>query len=90
MARKKKEEQVENKLEIISVITTFYNAEKFIFNTLNSINQQIIDGFDFEYVIVDDKSPDNSRAIVEAFIENHVSEENKPKWKLYTPEENLG
>ena len=90
MARKKKEEQVENKLEIISVITTFYNAEKFIFNTLNSINQQIIEGFDFEYVIVDDKSPDNSRAIVEAFIENHVSEENKPKWKLYTPEENLG
>ena len=41
-------------------------------------------------VIGDDKSPDNSRAIVEAFIENHVSEENKPKWKLYTPEENLG
>ena len=50
MARKKKEDQVENKLEIISVITTFYNAEKFIFNTLNSINQQIIEGFDFEYL----------------------------------------
>ena len=80
----------EKKLEIISVITTFYNAEKFIFNTLNSINQQIIDGFDFEYVIVDDKSPDNSRKIVETFIENNVPEDKKAKWKLYTPEENLG
>jgi len=78
------------KLDVISVITTFYNAEKFIFNTLNSINQQIIDGFDFEYVIVDDKSPDSSRKIVESFIENNVPEDKKSKWKLYTPEENLG
>lgn len=80
------------KLPIISVITTFYNAEKFIWNTLNSINQQIIDNnlFDFEYVIVDDKSPDNSRKIVESFIKEHVSNENKPKWKIYEPEQNLG
>ena len=78
------------KLDVISVITTFYNAEKFIFNTLNSINQQIIDGFDFEYVIVDDKSPDNSRKIVETFIENNVPEDKKSKWKIYEPEENLG
>jgi GT2 family glycosyltransferase len=80
------------KLPIISVITTFYNAEKFIWNTLNSINQQIIDKklFDFEYVIVDDKSPDSSRKIVEAFIKDHVSVENKAKWKIYEPEQNLG
>ena len=81
---------MENKLEVISVITTFYNAEKFIFNAINSVNQQIIDGFDFEYVIVDDKSPDNSRKIVEAFIANNVPEDRKDKWKLYTPDENLG
>lgn len=78
------------KLDVISVITTFYNAEKFIFNTLNSVNQQIIDGFDFEYVIVDDKSPDNSRKIVETFIANNVPEDKKSKWKIYEPEENLG
>lgn len=80
------------KLPIISVITTFYNAEKFIWNTLNSINQQIVDTkqFDFEYVIVDDKSPDNSRKIVETFIKDQVSAENKAKWKIYEPEENLG
>lgn len=82
----------ENKIPIISIITTFYNAEKFIWNTLNSINQQIIDNnlFDFEYVIVDDKSPDNSRNIVEDFIKNQVSEQNKHKWKIYEPNKNLG
>jgi len=79
-----------NKLPIISVITTFYNAERFIFNTLNSINQQIIDGFDFEYVIVDDKSPDGSRKIVEDFIDLYVKPEHKSKWKIYEPEQNLG
>lgn len=84
----KKEE--EKKLDVISVITTFYNAEKFIFNAINSINQQIIEGFDFEYVIVDDKSEDSSRTIVENFIKNNVPEERKAKWKIYTPEENLG
>ena len=87
---KKKEETTEKKLDIISVITTFYNAEKFIYNTINSINQQIIEGFDFEYVIVDDKSPDSSREIVERFIENNVPQDKKSKWKIYTPEENLG
>ena len=80
----------EKKLDVISVITTFYNAEKFIFNTLNSVNQQIIDGFDFEYVIVDDKSPDKSREIVENFIKNNVPADRKDKWKIYEPEENLG
>ena len=87
---KKKEETTEKKLDIISVITTFYNAEKFIYNAINSINQQIIEGFDFEYVLVDDKSPDSSREIVERFIENNVPQDKKSKWKIYTPEENLG
>lgn len=97
-AKEKKEKKAavvtteETKLPIISVITTFYNAETFIINAVNSINQQIIekDKFDFEYVLVDDKSPDNSRKLLEDFIEKYVSEENKPKWKIYTPEENLG
>lgn len=88
MASKKEK----NKLPIISVITTFYNAEAFILNAISSINQQIIekDVFDFEYVIVDDKSTDNSRNIVENFIKNNVAEENKSKWKIYEPDENLG
>jgi len=87
---KKKEKEESKKLDVISVITTFYNAEKFIFNTLNSVNQQIIEGFDFEYVLVDDKSPDKSREILENFIKNNVPEDRKDKWKIYEPEENLG
>ena len=83
-------ENENKKLDIISVITTFYNAEKFIYNAINSVNQQIIDGFDFEYVIIDDKSEDSSRDILEKFIENNVPEERKAKWKIYTPDENLG
>ena len=88
----KKETNKEKKLPIISVITTFYNAEKFIINAVNSVNQQIIekDKFDFEYVIVDDKSPDTSRELLENFIKNNVSDENKPKWKIYEPDVNLG
>lgn len=89
MAKKKEKEEVK-KLDIISVITTFYNAEKFIFNTLNSVNQQIIEGFNFEYVLVDDKSPDKSREILENFIKNNVPDDRKDKWKIYEPEENLG
>lgn len=83
-------ENENKKLDIISVITTFYNAEKFIYNAINSVNQQIIEGFDFEYVIVDDKSKDSSREILEKFIENNVPEDRKAKWKIYTPDENLG
>ena len=83
-------ENENKKLDIISVITTFYNAEKFIYNAINSVNQQIIEGFDFEYVIVDDKSKDSSREILEKFIKNNVPEDRKAKWKIYTPDENLG
>lgn len=85
-------EKETKKLPIISIITTFYNADKFILNAVNSVNQQIIekDKFDFEYVLVDDKSPDASRKMLEDFIKTNVSEENKPKWKIYEPEENLG
>ena len=87
-----RKKSTEKQIPIISIITTFYNAEKFIWNTLNSINQQIVDTnlFDFEYVIVDDKSPDSSRRIVEDFIKTQVPEQNKHKWKIYEPEENLG
>ena len=90
MAKKKEVKEEKKKLDVISVITTFYNAEKFIYNTLNSVNQQIIEGFDFEYVLVDDKSPDRSREILENFIKNNVPEDRKYKWKVYEPEENLG
>lgn len=72
----------------LSVITTFYNAELFIMNALGSVFQQQHGDYDFEYVIVDDKSPDGSRKIVENFIEEHKL--SKQVWRLITPPENLG
>lgn len=72
----------------VSVITTFYNAEKFILDAINSVNQQIIDGFELEYILVDDKSPDNTRNLIERYINQHVK--NKSAWKIVEPEQNLG
>ena len=74
----------------ISIITTFYNAEKFILEAINSVNQQIIDKdkFEIEYVIVDDKSEDNSRKLVEGFIEKHGNKD--IEFRIIEPDENLG
>ena len=83
---------MENELKLkhkISVITTFYNAEAFLLNAVNSVFAQKIPEFvEIEYVIVDDKSPDNSRKI----LENYIADHNKAGfvWKLIEPDKNLG
>ena len=77
-------------MDKISIITTFYNAERFIDKTLQSITSQYVNPrlFTIEYVVVDDHSQDSSRSIVEKYIEQN---ENKYiEWKLVTPEKNLG
>lgn len=72
----------------VSIITTFYNAESFIKDTLNSIlKQKTNDTFEIEYVLVDDRGDDSSRAIVEDYINN---KELNGDWKIVTPEHNLG
>lgn len=82
------EKKNNKKLPKVSVITTFYNAEKFVLDAINSVNQQIIDGFELEYILVDDKSPDNTRKLVENYIKQYVK---KPEtWKIIEPEQNLG
>lgn len=60
-----------NKLDKISIITTFYNAEKFILTAVNSVLAQIVKGFEIEYVIVNDKSPDNSEKLINNFVNSH-------------------
>lgn len=77
------------KKDIVSIITTFYNAEQFIIHTLASVYSQIVekDKFEIEYVLVDDHSPDNSRKLVEAFMQKHNI---KDRWKIVKPEKNLG
>ena len=54
----------------VSVITAVYNAEKFITKTLNSIIAQTLS--DFEYILVDDASTDNSAAIIESIGDPRV------------------
>ena len=76
-------------MDKISIITTFYNAQTFIGNAIGSVlGQKVPDGCEIEYVLVDDKSEDNSRNIVENII-NNTSKDNF-KFKLVEPEINLG
>ena len=77
-------------MDKISIITTFYNAERFIEKTLQSIVSQYVNPKQFiiEYVIVDDHSQDSSRSIVEKYIKQGTNK--WITWKLVTPEKNLG
>lgn len=81
-----------NKVKV-SVITTFYNAEQFILNAVDSVFLQLpaepgMREFEIEYVIVDDKSQDSSRKILEEYISHHKKD--GFTWKLVEPESNLG
>ncbi|HLG89056.1 MAG TPA: glycosyltransferase [Alphaproteobacteria bacterium] len=54
----------------ISVITAVYNAESFIVRTINSILDQTF--CDFEYILVDDGSTDDSAAIIESIDDPRI------------------
>jgi len=54
----------------ISVITTAYNAENFVAHTVNSILNQTYS--DFEYIIVDDGSCDQTTQIIESFNDPRI------------------
>lgn len=74
----------------VSIITTAYNAEKFVVNAINSVNQQITtDHFCIEYVIVDDKSTDKTVEIIRKYFKENKSTSNI-EVKLVEPENNLG
>lgn len=51
----------------VSVVIPMYNAEKYIGECLDSILNQTFQ--DFEVIVVDDCSTDNSRAVVESYVE---------------------
>lgn len=52
----------------VSIVIPMYNAEKYISECLESILDQTFQ--DFEVIVVDDASTDNSCTIVESYIEN--------------------
>lgn len=53
-------------LELVSIITPLYNAEKYIISTIQSIQAQSYKNW--EMIIIDDLSTDNSSGIVEKYI----------------------
>ena len=50
----------------VSIIIPMYNAEKYIGDCLDSILTQTFD--DYEVIVVDDASTDNSREIVKSYL----------------------
>lgn len=75
-------------MDKISVITTFYNAQNFLLNAVDSVYQQKLNGIEVEYILVDDKSPDKSRELLENYIKTHKKK--GLEYKLVEPKENLG
>lgn len=53
----------------ITVVICLYNAEKFILETLDSLNSQTFN--DFNLLIVDDHSTDKSVAVVKKYLSEH-------------------
>lgn len=85
--KKVKDKSTQNKK--ISIITTFYNAQEFVLNAINSVFvQEIPEGTEIEYVVVDDKSTDSSLDIVSKYIEDHNKD--NFNWNLISPDKNLG
>ena len=57
--------------DIVSVITTFYNAQDYILKCLNSVNNQLINEFfEIEFVLVDDCSTDDTLKIANEYAQN--------------------
>lgn len=71
------------KHSLLSIIIPLYNCEKYITQCLDSIFRQEMNESEFEVIIVDDGSKDNSYAIVSDYAKNH----NK---MIIIKQENLG
>lgn len=56
--------------DIISVVISAYNAEKTIWETLESLENQDFDHKRFEVIIVDDGSIDTTKDIIQYYIDN--------------------
>ena len=66
---------MKNKIDKISVITTYYNTNNKIIQCLNSVmRQKKYDNYDIEYVIVNDCSTDNTEEIVNLFLKMFIKE----------------
>ncbi|MES2998863.1 MAG: glycosyltransferase, partial [Pseudomonadota bacterium] len=55
---------------LFSIILTTYNRSRFLPRAIDSVLQQTFS--DFELIIVDDHSTDNTQQIVEAFTDDKI------------------
>lgn len=67
---------------MVSVITPCYNSSKTIGQTINSVLQQTF--FDWELLIVDDASTDNSLGLIYSLVKNNL------KVRVFSLKENVG
>lgn len=56
---------------MVSTIIPMYNSEKTILNALNSVKAQTLSIKEFEIIVINDGSTDNSQSIVEEYIEKN-------------------
>lgn len=87
--------EVKHDNHLVSVIMTFYNAEKFIHEAFVSVANQVTTknnmNIKIEFVIVDDKSEDSSREIIEKLTDEFNKTGNKDiSINIVEPEKNLG
>lgn len=68
----------------VSVCVTTYNQEKYIAQCLQSLVDQETD-FDFEIIVADDCSTDETRAIVQSFKDKYPD-----KFRLFLHDKNIG
>lgn len=68
----------------ISIITTTYNAEKFIKKTIDSVLNQTFK--DYEYIIIDDCSKDNTIKVIEELLNPQIIfiKNEKNLWIVWT------
>jgi glycosyltransferase involved in cell wall biosynthesis len=64
----------------VSVLMSVYNAESYLRDAIDSILQQTFK--EFEFVIIDDASSDNSKQIIQSYLDKRI--------KLIENEQNLG
>lgn len=68
----------------LSIIIPCFNVEEYIVNCLDSIKNQLTD-FDYEIILIDDKSTDNSLKIIKDYLKN-----SKMNIRLLENEQNSG
>jgi glycosyltransferase involved in cell wall biosynthesis len=84
MERQKNKINSNNKLPRISVIVPIYNVEQYLPKCLESLAQQTLLPKDFEIILINDASPDNSFQIAKDFAKKHKNV------KLLVNKRNLG